>query len=77
MSNGKLSYKKWMERVDQWVMTLIGISVYDLEDFNSRDLYEDGVSPRSAAETAISEDSTGYEFEDDPEFGEDEFELDY
>lgn len=51
-----ITYEQWMKQVDRCVYDLVGISVHDLGDFMSRDMYEDGCPPDEAAEEALARD---------------------
>lgn len=53
------SYGDWMKAANRWLISRLGISIYDLADFCSRDLYEDGASAEEAAITALENDDTG------------------
>lgn len=49
----KQTYEQWMEKADDIVWNKMGCSIYDLPDFCSRDMYDDGDSPARAAGKAI------------------------
>ena len=49
----KMTFDAWMKSVDAACYKLCGCSVHDLNDICFTDLYEDGVSPTSAARRAI------------------------
>jgi hypothetical protein len=49
----KKTFEAWMAEVDAYCRRKCGLSVYDLEDCNYRDWYEDGVSLKGAASKAI------------------------
>ena len=49
----KLTFAEWMKEVDAEVWRKVGLSYEDLPDINYRDLYDDGVSPKTAARKAI------------------------
>lgn len=51
---GNLTYKQWLEKVDNYVWAEVDCSVRDLPDCPFRDWYEDGVAPVVAGERAIS-----------------------
>ncbi|MBT3325525.1 MAG: hypothetical protein HN396_04655 [Gemmatimonadales bacterium] len=53
------SYDAWMRAVDAAVSGICGLSVHDLADFRSRDMFEDGCTAREAAEHALEE--SGYD----------------
>ena len=49
-----ITYEQWMQDVDQVVGAIaFGLSVHDLPDFNSRDLFESGATAQEAAEEAL------------------------
>ncbi len=49
-----ITYEQWMQDVDQVVGAIaFGLSVHDLPDFNSRDLFESGTTAQDAAEEAL------------------------
>ena len=49
-----ITYEQWMQDVDQVVGAIaFGLSVHDLPDFNSRDLFESGATAQDAAEEAL------------------------
>ena len=54
----KMSYDRWMKRVDDEVGSLIMVSVHDLVDYDSYSLWEAGVSPKRAAKIIIRNDGT-------------------
>ena len=45
-----LTYTEWMDEVDNLILGQYGVSVYDGIDWNSRDTYDDGCTPRDAVE---------------------------
>jgi hypothetical protein len=49
------TYEAWMRQVDRVISSKIGLTSEDLSDFNSRDLYDAGVSPEEAADECLSE----------------------
>ena len=50
-----LAFEAWMQQVDQVVGNIaFGLSVHDLPDFNSRDMYESGSTAQEAAEEALA-----------------------
>jgi Family of unknown function (DUF5419) len=49
----KMTFEQWMKEVDKQVSLLVGLSYQDLPDICYRDLYDDGVSTKSAAKQAI------------------------
>ena len=52
-----MTFEKWFILVDLEVQRRTGgVSVHDLADFCSRDLFEDGVSPEEAADEALAGD---------------------
>lgn len=52
----KETYEEWMKQVDRHVYSLAGVSVHDLGDFMSRDMYQDGCDPEEAAQEALERD---------------------
>jgi hypothetical protein len=48
-----LSFDEWMRAVDAQVEALAGCNIYDLPDCCYPDWYDDGLSPREAAQRAI------------------------
>ena len=54
-----MTFESWMARVDAATYRLVGMSVYDLPDVAFMDMYEDGLSPKSAARAAIREARDG------------------
>ena len=48
-----MTYQQYMQQVDAELLKICGLTHSDLSDFCSRDLYEDGVSPREAAEECL------------------------
>lgn len=54
----KISYDRWMRKVDAIVEDLIYVSVHELVDYDSYGLWQDGISPREAAEIIIEYDGT-------------------
>lgn len=61
-----MSFKQWMGAVDRIVGDRTGVSIFDLEDFGRRDLYDEGDTPEEAAEEAMRE--LVYMNESDPDF---------
>jgi DNA-binding ferritin-like protein (Dps family) len=53
------SYDDWMKAVNRYLFARLGISIHDLADFRSRDLYQDGASAEEAALTALECDDVG------------------
>ena len=47
------TFEQWMERVDETVVALAGLSVYDLVDIDFWSLYEDEATPVRAAKKAL------------------------
>lgn len=48
------TYEQWMVEVDSAVGAMaFGLSVYDLPDFLSRDMFDDGATPEEAAQEAL------------------------
>lgn len=56
-AHGDLGFALWLALVDRRLARL-GVSHSDLADFNSRDLYEAGVSPREGALECLQGDDT-------------------
>lgn len=50
-----MEYKTWMEQVDNEVSELCGMSVHDLPDFPSWDLWDAGETPAEGAREALRE----------------------
>lgn len=49
-----LTYEEWMAQVDSAVGAMaFGLSVHDLPDFLSRDMFDDGATPEEAAREAL------------------------
>ena len=46
------TFEAWMRRVDQLVVSKVGVSVHDLADAPWRDYYTDGMTPSEALETS-------------------------
>lgn len=58
-----MTFEQWFVLVDLAVQAKTGgISVHDLADFCSRDLFDDGVSPEEAADEALSGDDLASAF---------------
>lgn len=57
MTDSDMSYEEWMSEVDREVYKEAEVSVHDLEDFNSRDLFDSGLTPAEAAIEALDQDS--------------------
>lgn len=58
-----MTYEKWMEEVDNIVFEATQvIGVHDLVDCNSRIWYDDGCSPRDAAQMALENDDLAMSF---------------
>ena len=47
------TFAGWLEQVDRFVWQAVGMSLSDLPDVPTRDWFEDGVAPKSAARRAI------------------------
>ena len=59
-------YNEWMKAVDIEVQRITGgISVHDLADFLSRDLYDSGASPYEGAMAALEGDDLAAMFMDE------------
>jgi hypothetical protein len=63
MTYGELTYSQWYAKVDKCVQDMIGLSVRDLPDWMSRDMYDAGEAPQDAAEYAL-EEAGYYEFDE-------------
>lgn len=48
-------YFDWMSEIDRYVWMLAGCSVYDLPDFDSRSMFESGLSATEVANEVLSE----------------------
>jgi hypothetical protein len=46
----------WLALVDARIVRRVGIGLFDLADWNMRDAYESGSSPRDAAQEALESD---------------------
>ena len=53
-AGGNAEFALWMAVVDQRMMKLIGLTSQDLADFPSRDLYEDGLTPREGVQACLA-----------------------
>lgn len=51
-----LTYDQWMRKVDAVVRDWAGVSVHDLADFPSFDMWADSVPPEEAAELVLEEE---------------------
>lgn len=51
----RLTFDEWMKRVDAHVSRICGLSYSDLPDIAYRDMYDDGASPKEAAQEALAE----------------------
>jgi len=49
-----VNYDAWMVAVDAEVYRRVGCSVYDLADAQTKDMYEDDMTPAQAAKRIIS-----------------------
>ena len=56
----KQTYDEWMAAVDAAVRKIADVSVHDLPDWNSRDAYDDGVTPQEAAEDVLDQEGWDY-----------------
>lgn len=61
-----MSYQDWIEKVDQWLVSKIGLTHLDLPDYMTRAAYDDGESPEETAMCILeaSCDDLGVEFEE-------------
>ena len=48
-------FEVWMEKVDDHIEAASGLTMEDLPDWHYYDAFDDGVSPKSAAEAALYE----------------------
>lgn len=62
------AYDAWMSQVDLIVQSKVGVSVHDLEDFTSHDLFIDGATPEEGAAAAIENDTLYSQMPDFIEF---------
>jgi hypothetical protein len=46
----------WLALVDARIVRRVGVGLFDLADWNMRDAYESGASPREAAQEALESD---------------------
>lgn len=51
----ELEFEQWEAVVDEEVQDKLGVSMYDLPDSLTRDMYDDGLSPMEAALLIIDE----------------------
>ena len=51
--NTRDGFVQWMDRVDARISAICGLSSMDLADQCWRDWYDDGMSPREAAEECL------------------------
>jgi hypothetical protein len=51
----EMTFAGWMKTVNDWVWTLVRVSVHDLPDAPFRTWYDDGLSAKEAAGRAIKE----------------------
>jgi hypothetical protein len=49
-----MTFNEWMEQVDCEIEQAYGLSSSDLPDWNYADAFEDGMTPVSAADEAMS-----------------------
>lgn len=49
-----MTFEQWLAKVDSVLISRCGLSSDDLPDWCYRDAYEDGTSPRQAAQQAMS-----------------------
>ncbi len=59
ITHNNASYEDWMQASNRWLIVHLGVSIHNLADFRSRDLYEDGASAEKAAITALECDDVG------------------
>lgn len=50
-----MTYKEWMEDVDFHLIRICGMGNDDLPDWLSRDAFEEGLTPREAANQCLEE----------------------
>ena len=53
-----MSFNQWLAEVNVEVENTCGLSLYDLPDVELRDMYDDELSPREAANEAL--DNSGF-----------------
>ena len=49
----RMTFSEWMRKVDEILNRKCGLDSRDLPDVCYRDMYDDGMSPRSAASKAL------------------------
>tara|TARA_B100001287_G_C22473471_1_gene430815 strand:- start:420 stop:686 length:267 start_codon:yes stop_codon:yes gene_type:complete len=54
----KMSYKRWLKKVDDEIGSITMMYLDDLVDYDTYSLWQDGVSPSEAAEIVIENDGT-------------------
>jgi len=54
----RLSYDDWIKDVDARIQEEAGVSLHDIADAETADMYDAGVSPASAAHAAL--DANGF-----------------
>lgn len=57
-ARGDARFALWLALVDRRVGRMVGLSLFDLADVTLRDWFDDGMSPREAAEEALANDDT-------------------
>ena len=57
-----MTYQEWMNQVNSILISRVGVSADDLEDFCSRDCYDDDLSPMDGAIEAIENSDTAQSF---------------
>lgn len=53
-----LGFALWLVWLDVALREACGLTHHDLSDFSMRDLYDDGVAPKEAAQQALANDDT-------------------
>jgi hypothetical protein len=57
-AGGDEEFAVWLVHAHLKVSRFAGVGLFDLEDFNSRDLFDAGVSPGEGAREALENDET-------------------
>ena len=60
-SGGDARFALWLYLIDQRISRRYGLSLWDLEDWMSRDAYDAGMSPAEGAREAMGNDDIGAE----------------
>ena len=51
-----MTYTEWVKAVNGYIWDTIGLSLDDLADACTRDMFDDGLEPREAAEYILAEE---------------------